>query len=95
MAPQPLIPLVAMVGLMLANYAIYVEHQASVNPMYVALCDGSWYSCTKVIIVILDVSYDDHLNGTTGRFLQANMDVFCLIFNWYRVVHGWINQMLF
>mmetsp|Transcript_10308 Transcript_10308/g.14951 ORF Transcript_10308/g.14951 Transcript_10308/m.14951 type:complete len:149 (+) Transcript_10308:118-564(+) len=40
------------VGIILASYALYVEHQTSVNPNYEALCDvsvlGKMFSCSKV-----------------------------------------------
>ena len=42
------IQITALVGLVLSGYAVYVEHMFAHDPTYVALCDGSWFSCTKV-----------------------------------------------
>merc|ERR1712196_493525 len=40
--------IVAVLGIVLATYSLYVEHKKSVDPDYEALCDVGWASCSKV-----------------------------------------------
>ena len=44
------IKLLALLGLFLSLYALYVEYRVSIDPDYVAACDiASWISCSKVL----------------------------------------------
>jgi hypothetical protein len=77
------IQLAALLGLVAAGYALYVESQFDLNPDYEPLCNiGSFASCTKVttehwttVLLLLSELFP-------CRFLRVHMPTFSLTGVW-------------